>query len=107
MFNGSRNFTQSLFIESSLGAIPQRLATLGIHYQNNPFLGTFQLKFCLKTFETCRLLKCNILAIILFEYLVLDPSAKRGHKLSREVKNCTDAQAPCPLLPAPMGPLRV
>jgi len=55
------------------GRNPQRLAFLGIYYQNNPFLGKFQLKFCLKTFETCSLLyvsvlKCSILAIILFKY---------------------------------------
>jgi len=51
----------------------QRLAILGIYYQNNSFLGMFQLKFCLKTFETYSLLyvsvlKCSILAIILFKY---------------------------------------
>jgi len=43
----------------------------------------FQLKFYLKTFETSSLLyvsvlKCSILAIILFEYLLLDQSAGRG-----------------------------
>jgi len=41
---------------------------------NNPIFGTFQLKFYLKSSETCLLLyvsslpKCNILAIILFKY---------------------------------------
>jgi len=37
------------------GRVPQRLAIFVIYYQNNPFLGMFQLKFCLKTFETCLL----------------------------------------------------
>jgi len=78
-----------------------------IYYQNNPFLGMFHLQFCLKTFETCSLLyvsalKCSSLAIILFEYMSLNPSAKREPKLSG------DARALCPLLPAPGGggPLR-
>jgi len=44
-----------------------------IYYQNNPFLGMFQLKLCPKTFENCLLLqasvlKSNILAIIFFQY---------------------------------------
>jgi len=53
-----------------MGQSPQRLVIFwGIYYKNNPFLGMFQLKFCLKTFETCSLLyvsvlKCSILAII-------------------------------------------
>jgi len=34
----------------------QCLAIWVIYYKNNPFLGTFQLKFCLKDFETCSLL---------------------------------------------------
>jgi len=38
------------------GVEPQRLAIWGIYYQNNLFLGMFQLKFCLKTFESCSLL---------------------------------------------------
>jgi len=72
-------------------ARPQRLATLRIYCQNNPFLVMFQLKFCLKIFETCSLLyvsvlKCSILAIILFEYLLLDPSVKKRPKLSRGLK---------------------
>jgi len=76
----------SLNLNGGLGASSQRFATLGIYYQNNPFLGIFQLKFCLKTFETCSLLyisvlKCSILAIILFEYLSVDPSAKRGPQI--------------------------
>jgi len=46
----------------------------------------FQLKFCLKIFETCSLLyvsvlKCSILAIILFEYLLLDPNAGGGQSV--------------------------
>jgi len=41
-----------------------------IYYQTDPVLEMFQVKFCLKTFETCSLLyvsvfKCSILAIIL------------------------------------------
>jgi len=28
----------------------------GIYYQNNPFLSMFQMKFCLKTFETCSII---------------------------------------------------
>jgi len=33
-----------------LGAEPPALGDfLGIYYQNNPFLGIFQMKFCLKT----------------------------------------------------------
>jgi len=60
-------------LNGGLRASRQRLATLGIYYENNPFLGMFQLKFSLKSFETCSLLyisvlKCSILAIILFEY---------------------------------------
>jgi len=39
------------------GRSPQRMAILEIYYQNNAFLGMFQLKFCLKTFETCSLLR--------------------------------------------------
>jgi len=44
-------------------------AILGIYYQNNPFLGMFQLRFCLTTCETCSLLyvsvlKCSILCFI-------------------------------------------
>jgi len=31
------------------------LAIFGIYYQNNAFLGMFQLKFCLKTFKICLL----------------------------------------------------
>jgi len=52
----------------------QCLAIFEIFYQNNPFLGMFQLKFCLKTFETYILLyvssvfQCSILATILFKY---------------------------------------
>jgi len=34
---------------------------LGIYYQIKPFLGRFQLKFCLKTFETCSLLYITVL----------------------------------------------
>jgi len=49
------------------------LAIVGIYFQNNPFLGLFQLKFFPKNFKTCSLLyvsviKCNILAIIYFKY---------------------------------------
>jgi len=41
------------------------------------------MKFCLKIFEVYLLLyvsvlKCIILAIVLFEYLLLDPRVKRG-----------------------------
>jgi len=32
------------------GRAPSALEFLGIYYQNNSFLGMFQLKFCLKTF---------------------------------------------------------
>jgi len=99
IFNGSRVFAHSLFIESKRepagGGEHSAFGDFGdVYYQNNPFLGMFQKKFCLKTFETCSLLfisvlKSSILAISLFEYLLLDPSAKRGLKLSR---------APCTLL---------
>jgi len=74
------------------------LATLEIYYQNNPFLGMCQVKFCLNTLESCTLLyvcvlQCSILAIILFEYLSLDPSAKKNPKLYRRIKfeGCTSA----------------
>jgi len=46
----------------------------------------------------------NILEIILFDYLLLDLSAKRGPKLSMGLKNSRGERAPYPLLPAPMGP---
>jgi len=70
MFNGSWVFAHSVVIESkrvSGGGAPS-LAVLGFYYKNNLFLGMFQLKFCLKTFETCSLLyifllKFNILEI--------------------------------------------
>jgi len=63
----------SLNLNGGLGLSPQRLATLGMYYQNNLFLGMFQLKLCLNTFVTCslsyvRVLKFSILAVILFEY---------------------------------------
>jgi len=63
----------------------------------------FQLKFCLKIFETSSLLcvsvlKCSILAIIFFEFLLLNLSAGRG--------KIVQARAPCPLLLAPMGALQ-
>jgi len=35
------------------------LAIWGISYQNDPFLGMFLLKFCIKTFETCSLLRLH------------------------------------------------
>jgi len=87
------------------------LATLEIYYQNNPFLYMVQLKFCLNTFETCSLMYVcvpifSILAIILFEYMLLDPSAKRGPILSRGLQNFRGARSPCLLLPAPMGHLQ-
>jgi len=64
----------SFYLDGGLGGgAPGVRRFWGINYQNNPFLGMFQLKFCLKTFETCSLLcvsvlKCRILAIILFKY---------------------------------------
>jgi len=88
----SLHIIYSLNLIGGLGA-----PTLGIYYQNNPFFSMFQLKFCLKTFETCcsllyiSVLKCSILAIILFEYLLLDPSVKRGLKLFRRLKNSRGA----------------
>jgi len=71
-------------------------------YQNNRFLGVFRLKFCFKTFETCSLLyvsvlKCNILAIILFEYLLSDPSAKRGAQIVQKAKKFQECTGPLPL----------
>jgi len=86
MFNetGNRLFAYSLFIKTKRGsgASLQCLATLRIYYQNNPFLGMFQLKFGLNTYETCSLLyvcvfKFSILAWASAEVL-LDTSAKRG-----------------------------
>jgi len=67
-----------------------------------------QLKFCLKTFETSSLLyvsvrKGYILAIILFEYLLLYPNAKRGPKLFRGRKNFKGARALYPLLSSAYG----
>jgi len=58
----------------------------------------FELKFCLKTFETCSLLyesvlKCCILATILFEYLLLDQSAKGLQIVQRELKNSRRARS--------------
>jgi len=112
-FNGSRVFAHSLFIKSKRGSRGEPLAfgDFGDIYQKNPFLGIFQLKFCLNTFETCSLLyvcvlKFSILAIILFECLLFDPSAKRGPKLSRGLKNFRCARATCPLFSAPMGLLQ-
>jgi len=85
MFNGRRILAHlySLHLNEGLRASPRLLAILGIYYQNKPFLGMFQLKFCLNSFETCLLLfvcilKFSILAIILFKYLLLDPSVKSG-----------------------------
>jgi len=34
-------------------------------YQNNPFLGMSQPKFCLKTYETCLLLLCYVYVSVL------------------------------------------
>jgi len=104
MFNGSRVFAHSLVIESKRGTESPAFGDFGDLLQNNPFLIMFQLKFCLKN-ETFLLLyisvlNCSILAIILFEYLLLDPSA------GREADCPWDMQAPCPLFSAPMGPLR-
>jgi len=90
------------------GASPQRLATLGIYCQNNPFLSMFQLKFCLNIFETCLLLnvcilKFSILAIILFEYLLLDPSARGGPNCpgAKKFQGCTST---LPLTSRAYGP---
>jgi len=57
MFNESRVLLIIYLFNISgvLGADPQRLAISWIYYQNNRFLGMFQLKFCLNTFETCLL----------------------------------------------------
>jgi len=41
----------------------QRLAILGDLLPNNPFLGMFQLKFCLKTFKTCSLFYISVLNV--------------------------------------------
>jgi len=93
MFNGSMVFAHSLFIEfkrESEGDPPafgdfRDIATKIIHFRY------VQLKFYLKTFETFSLLsisvlKCSILAIILFEYLLLNPSAKKGPKIVQGAK---------------------
>jgi len=59
---GSGDKALSLRRQGGLGKSPQRLAILEIYYQkNNAFLVIFQLKFCLKTFETCSLLRFYIL----------------------------------------------
>jgi len=50
------------------------------HYQNNPFLGMFQLKFCLKTFQTCSLLYISVFNVAFYQLF------------------CS-----CSLLPAPMA----
>jgi len=89
----------SLNLNGGLGVSPQRLATLGIYYQNNPFLGMFQLKFCLKTFGTCSLLyisvfKSSILAIILVEYLLFDPSAKKRPQIVQGAKKFQGNMSP-------------
>jgi len=52
-------------LNAGLRADPPVLGGFGIYYQSNTFLGMFQLKFHLKTFETCSLLyvselKCSI-----------------------------------------------
>jgi len=47
----------------ALGAEPPRSAIFEIYYQNNLFLGMFQLKFCLKTFQTCSLLYISVLNV--------------------------------------------
>jgi len=56
-----RVWGQSPQLPEGLGAEPQRLAILGIYYQNNPFLGMFQLKFCPKIFETCLIVYVSVL----------------------------------------------
>jgi len=54
MFKGSRVLARFLVIESKRGSVGESPAfdDFGDLLQNNPFLGMFQLKFCLKTFET-------------------------------------------------------
>jgi len=64
----------------------------------------FQLKFCLKTFENCLLLyafvhQCSALIIILFEYLLLDPSARGPQIVQRELKNSGEHEPPVPYFP--------
>jgi len=49
-------------------------------------------------------LKCINLAIILLEYLLFDPRAKRGPKLSKKFQGLHEP--PCSLLPAPKGSVR-
>jgi len=39
------------------GGDASALGNFWVYYQNNALLGMFQLKFCLKTFETCSLLR--------------------------------------------------
>jgi len=70
----------------------------------------FQLKFYLNTFETyCSLLyfsvhKFSILAIVLFEYLLLDQRAKRWFKLSRGLKISGVHESPVPYFPRHVAP---
>jgi len=51
------------------------------------------------------LLKCSILTIIVFEYLLLDPSSKKGPKLlwGQKIQGCT---SPMPLTSRAYGPLQ-
>jgi len=107
---GSLHIFYLLNLSGDLRASSQRLATLGIYYQNYPFFDMFQLKFFLNAFETCSLLyvcvlKFSILAIILFEYLLLDPSANQeGAQLVHGAKKFQRCTNPCTLILAPMGP---
>jgi len=72
-FNGSRvlHILYSFNLNVGLGA-KKRLAILRDLLPNNPFLGMFELKFCLKPSKLVQkyisVLKCSILAITLFKY---------------------------------------
>jgi len=48
--------------------------------------------------------ECCTLATILFEYLLLDPSAMGPQIIQRRLKNSLWARHPCSLLFAPTGP---
>jgi len=82
---GSLHIFYLLNLNRGLGAEPPSV----YRFWKYTAKGMLQLKFCLKFLEICSLLyvsviKCSILAIILFEHLLLDTSAREAPNCSRE-----------------------
>jgi len=109
MFNESRVFAHSLFIEfkTKVWGITPSVWRLRVKQSILSHVSAEILPENLRNlFIIVRLvLKCSILAII-FEYFLSDPSVKRWPKLSRGLKNFRGAQAHCPYFPrlwAPFG----